>query len=92
MKERLVGEEVSTEDLADLVAAGQKYLTQLDETLSDIKVPVRKQNPAVLEAIQNLLGPEHINDQGESFVTFAMFTECMKILKNVGRVTAAEFA
>lgn len=84
--------EVSTESLADLVSNGQKYLSQLDETLSDIKVPVRKQNPAVLEAIQNLLGPNYINDNGESYITFEMFTKCMKILKNVGRVTAAEFA
>lgn len=84
--------EVSVESLADLVAAGQKYLAELDVVLADIKVPVRKANPAVLEAIQNLLGPEYINSAGEGYITFEMFTQCMKILKNVGRVTAAEFA
>ena len=92
MKEVDLGKKTEIEDLADLVAEGQRHLEALDVTLGVIKVPVRKQNPAVLEAIQNLLGPQYINDNGESFVTFEMFTECMKILKNVGRATAAEFA
>lgn len=92
MKEVDLGSKTEIEDLAELVAEGQRHLEALDVTLGDIKVPVRKQNPAVLEAIQNLLGPQYINDNGESFVTFEMFTQCMKILKNVGRATAAEFA
>ncbi len=92
MKEVDLGKKTEIEDLAELVAEGQRHLEALDVTLGDIKVPVRKQNPAVLEAIQNLLGPQYINDNGESFVIFEMFTECMKILKNVGRATAAEFA
>lgn len=92
MKEVNLGSKTEIEDLAELVAEGQRHLEALDVTLGDIKVPVRKQNPAVLEAIQNLLGPQYINDNGESFVTFEMFTQCMKILKNVGRATAAEFA
>lgn len=92
MKEVDKGSKTEIEDLSELVAEGQRYLKELDVTLGDIKVPVRKQNPEVLEAIQNLLGTQYINDSGESFVTFEMFTECMKILKNVGRATAAEFA
>lgn len=92
MKEVDKGSKTEIEDLSELVAEGQRYLKELDVTLGDIKVPVRKQNPEVLEAIQNLLGTQYINDIGESFVTFEMFTECMKILKNVGRATAAEFA
>lgn len=92
MKEVNLGSKTEIEDLAELVAEGQRHLEALDVTLGDIKVPVRKQNPAVLEAIQNLLGPQYINDNDESFVTFEMFTQCMKILKNVGRATAAEFA
>lgn len=91
MKEVDLGSTTATESVADLIVEGQKYLGQMKEQLSDIQVPVRIDNPAVLEAINNLLGPQYLNSKGESFITFDMFLQCMVILKNVGRVTAAEY-
>ena len=82
--------EVSMEELAELLKEGQKYLGQLDETLKDIRVPVRYINPEVLESIKYIFGPEYITGD-TSYITYGMFRECMVVLRNVGRATAAEF-
>lgn len=91
MQKRYLNEqEVSMEDLAELLKAGQKYLGQLDETLKDIRVPVRNIHPEVLEAIKYIFGEDYITGE-TSYITYEMFRECMVVLRNVGRATAAEF-
>lgn len=89
-KKYLDEKEVSMEELAELLKAGQKYLGQLDETLKDIRVPVRSINPEVLESIKYIFGDGYITAE-TSYITYEMFRECMTILRNVGRATAAEF-
>lgn len=89
-KQTLKEQEVSMEELAELLRVGQKYLNQLDETLKDIRVPVRSINPEVLEAIKYIFGEDYIS-KDTSYITYSMFRECMTILRNVGRATAAEF-
>ena len=89
-KSYLNEQEVSMEDLAELLKAGQKYLGQLDETLKDIRVPVRSIHPEVLEAIKYIFGEDYITGE-TSYITYEMFRECMVVLRNVGRATAAEF-
>lgn len=91
MTEIDIKQETHTESVSEILKEGQKYLDQMKEELSDIKVPVRIDNPVVLEAIKKLLGEEYINNKGESYITFEMFLQCMTILKNLGRLTAAEY-
>ena len=90
MEPKILSEETKTENLTEALKTGQKYLSQLDETLKDIRVPVRSINPEVLEAIRYVFGPELITGE-TSYITYSMFRECMVILRNVGRATAAEF-
>lgn len=90
MEPKILSEETKTENLTEALKTGQKYLAQLDETLKDIRVPVRSINPEVLEAIRYVFGPELITGE-TSYITYSMFRECMVILRNVGRATAAEF-
>lgn len=89
-KQILNDKEVSTEELAELLRVGQNYLNQLDETLKDIRVPVRSINPEVLDSIKYIFGEDYISNE-TSYITYSMFRECMTILRNVGRATAAEF-
>lgn len=89
-KQILNDTEVSMEELAELLRVGQNYLIQLDETLKDIRVPVRSINPEVLESIKYIFGEDYISNE-TSYITYPMFRECMTILRNVGRATAAEF-
>lgn len=83
--------EVTEESLAQLVTVGLEYMEELREMLSDIKVPARSVNPDVLEAIRTIFGDEYVTNE-ESYITFDMFVDCSKILRNIGRATAAEFA
>lgn len=89
-RKELPQKEVSMEELAELLKEGQKYLGQLDETLKDIRVPVRSINPEVLESIKYVFGPEFVSEES-SYITYEMFRDCMTVLRNVGRATAAEF-
>lgn len=89
-RKELPNKEVSMEDLAEMLKTGQKYLEQLDETLKDIRVPVRNINPEVLDSIRYIFGAEYITGD-TSYITYEMFRECMVVLRNVGRATAAEF-
>lgn len=90
MNKPLERTEVEYHDLKDLVAEAQRYLAQLEEKLSDIKVPVRSLNPEVLEAIRYIFGEDFVKED-TSFITFRMFLDCMDIMRNVGRETASEF-
>ena len=49
-----------------------------------------KINPEVLESIKYIFGEDYISNE-TSYITYSMFRECMTILRNVGRATAAEF-
>ncbi len=83
--------EETTEDLAEVLRKGQEYREELKSLLKDIKVPVRKMHPSVIEAIRVLFGDNYITTEGESLITFEMYLDCMDLLRNVGRATAAEF-
>lgn len=88
-----VGEaDITEEELSEVLKVGQNYLTELDETLKDIYVPARiATNPEVVEAVKYIFGDEFINEKGEAYISYKMFRDCMVILRNVGRATAAEF-
>ena len=92
MKKQYIRDREGTiEDLEEVLRVGQNYLDQLDETLKDIRVPVRSINPEVLNAIKYIFGDEYITENNESYVTYEMLRTCMTVMRNVGRATAAEF-
>ena len=85
--------EVSEEDLEDLLNEAQSYMTQLKDTLKDIKVPVEREvSPEVIEAIRHIFGETYLTRGGNSYITFEMYLDCLNVTRNVGRATAAELA
>lgn len=85
--------EVTEEDLEDLLNEAQSYMSELKETLKDIKVPVeQKVSPEVIEAVRHIFGDTYLTKGGNSYITFDMFLDCLNVTRNVGRATAAEFA
>lgn len=81
----------TVEELAELLKVGQKYLEQLDDLLADIRVPVRSTDTAVTSAIKNLFGEQYLNDNGSSHINYQMVRQCMNLMRNLGRTTAAEY-
>lgn len=84
-------DEVKYEDLDDLIKEGQHYQEELRELLKDVKVPVNKLNPHVLDSIRKIFGPEYISADNKAYITFDMVLECTRIVRNVGKATADEF-
>lgn len=85
--------QVTEEQLEELLDETGEVLEELKVLLQDIKVPVTKDSPQVLEAVRNIFGLTYMNEAGtEAYITFDMYLECMSITRNVGRAVAAEFA
>lgn len=84
-------QEPTVEELAELLKVGQKYLDEMDDLLADIRVPVRTTDEAVISAIKNLFGNDSVSESGSSYIDYKMVRQCMNVMKNVGRLTAAEY-
>lgn len=89
--EKLPSPIVKYEDLDELIKEGRHYQEELKVLLKDVKVPVTKLHPHVLNSIRQIFGDEYINEKGTSYVTFDMVVECMNITRSVGKSTADEF-
>lgn len=88
---KLPPDEIKYEDLDDLIKEGRHYQEEIREMLKDIKVPVTKLHPHVLESINTIFGPDYISKDGKAYITFDMVLECLNITRNVGKATADEF-
>lgn len=90
MAQTLPEDIVKYEDVDDLIKEGRHYQKELRELLKDVKVPVNKLNPHVLNSIRAIFGDSYITDKGTAYITFDMVVKCMEITKQVGKATAEE--
>lgn len=84
-------EAVTLADLDEILKKASVYMEELKEPLKDIKVPVKKSNEDILNAINNLFGDSYISSEGESMITFPMYLQCLELIRSVGGNTAASF-
>ena len=84
-------DKVTIEDLDVLLSKAQDYLEELKEPLKDIRVPVNKNNPEILQAVQNLFGNSYITSDGNTYITFPMYLQCLQLIRSVGKNTATLF-
>ena len=54
-------------------------------------MPVNKNNPEILQAVQNLFGNSYITADGSTYITFPMYLQCLQLIRSVGKNTASQF-
>lgn len=80
----------SKEEIEALFKETDGVLDELSNTLSTVSVTVTKSSPKVIQAISKLFGPQSIRSDGSAVITYNMYTQVNKLLRDIGQLKVKE--
>lgn len=79
------------EEIEALLKETEDVLDEMSDTLSSVEVKVSKNSPDILKAIKEVFGANYIRADGSSVITYKMFSQVNKILRNAGKLKVKEY-
>lgn len=87
----IVKTELSKKEVEDIMAETEGVLNELDNMLSTVEVVVTKKSPKVIQAISKLFGGGFIRSDGSAVITYKMFQQVNKMLRESGKAKIQEY-
>lgn len=82
---------VSKKEIEELLAETEGVLNEVDNMLSTVEVVVTNKTPKVLQAISMLFQGNFIRSDGSAVITYKMFQQVNKMLRESGKVKIQEY-
>lgn len=79
------------EEVDELLAEAEGVLDEMSNTLSTVEVKISNKSPAIVKAVAALFGPEYIRADGSTVITYKMFNQVNKMLRNAGKLKVKEY-
>ena len=83
--------QVTQKEYDDLIASANEAIGELGKDLSNLSVNVGKGFVDVLTAIKYIFGPQHIQFNGISTITYEMFSKVADSLRTAGKLKVSEY-
>lgn len=83
--------QVTKKDYDELIASANEAIGELNKDLSNLSVNVGLASTDVLTAIKYIFGPQHIQPNGTSVITYEMFSKVADSLRTSGKLKVSEY-
>lgn len=83
--------DVTTEEYTEVMASAKDAIDDLTNQLSNVSVNIGKNSTDILTAIKHIFGPNYINTNGTSTITYEMYDKVTKSLRTAGKLKVGEY-
>ena len=83
--------QVTQKEYDELMASANEAIGELGKDLSNLSVNVGKSSSDVLTAIKYIFGPQYIQANGTSVITYEMFSKVADSLRTSGKLKVSEY-
>ena len=82
---------ITESEYTSLMTHADDVINKLEAKLSNVSVKISAASDSVVEAVKVIFGEQYIKQDGSTEITFDMYKQLVKSLKDVGKMKVEEY-